>query len=62
MTTRLRTTTGISNETDVPTQTIRQWANRGWVACQRDSSGRRLFDEKAVQRVRELSAERRRTA
>lgn len=58
MTARLLTTTGISVETRVCAQTIRKWVDRGWVTCERDSSGRRIFTEAAVKKVNQLRAER----
>lgn len=55
---RLLTTTAISYETRVPAITIKQWANRGWIECQIDSAGRRLFDESVIEKVRKIRSER----
>lgn len=53
---QLLTVGGIAQKADVPAPTIRAWVRRGLLTCQRDSAGRRLFDDAAVATALKLRA------
>ena len=53
---RLLTVGGIAAATGAPAPTIRAWVRRGLIKCQRDSAGRRLFDQYALSKACELRA------
>jgi DNA-binding transcriptional MerR regulator len=62
MNSQLLTVGGIAAETRVPAPTIRAWARRGLIECQRDSAGRRLFNQAVVAQVLKLRARAQRPA
>jgi hypothetical protein len=56
MSSQLMTVGGIAAASGAPAPTIRSWVRKGLVQCTRDSTGRRLFDQRALAKVRELRA------
>ena len=44
----------VREQTGISTQTLRRYADAGWIDCEQDSSGRRLFYEGAVKQAREV--------
>jgi DNA-binding transcriptional MerR regulator len=52
-------TTGyLAREGKTAEATVRNWANKGLISCIYDSAGRRLFDDTALQFVRERAKTR----
>ena len=56
------TTNAVAQRTGAPATTVVAWANRGLIRCERDSTGRRLFDASVIDVVKALHATRGRTA
>ena len=42
----------VREQTGISTQTLRRYADAGWIDCQLDSTGHRIFQEKAVEQAR----------
>jgi DNA-binding transcriptional MerR regulator len=55
---QLLTVGGLAALLGMREQTVRHWARKGWISCDRDSSGRRLFDAISVQEARAFRDER----
>jgi DNA-binding transcriptional MerR regulator len=45
---QLLTLGGLRKETGISFQTLRRYADAGWIECEIDSSGRRIFTPDAV--------------
>lgn len=52
------TTGGVAKASDTCQATIRRYADAGWITCQFDSAGRRLFSPRVVGQVREIKEKR----
>lgn len=55
---RIHTTGSLARECGISERTVKNYADAGLLSAIRDESGRRLFPETDVQRVRELYLER----
>ncbi len=44
----------VREQTGISTQTLRRYADAAWIDCQVDSTGRRIFTEKAVEQARRV--------
>jgi DNA-binding transcriptional MerR regulator len=55
----LLTINAVSQLAQVPAPTLRNWCNRGWVRCYRDTSKNRLFDAGMLKKVIALREKRR---
>lgn len=44
----------VREQTGISTQTLRRYADAGWIDCEVDSTGRRIFTEKAVEQARRV--------
>lgn len=49
---RLLTLGALRKETGISFQTLRRYADAGWVDCEMDSSGRRIFTVEAIEQAR----------
>ncbi len=54
----LLTIGALRKETGYSLPTLRRYADAGWIDCEMDSSGRRIFREEAVEQARRVYANR----
>ena len=55
---RLLTLGAIREKTGISFPTLRRYADAGWIDCEMDSSGRRIFREEAIEQARRVYANR----
>lgn len=55
---RLLTLGALREKTGISFPTLRRYADAGWIDCQLDSTGRRIFQEKAIEQARTVYASR----
>ena len=51
---RLLTLGALKRETGISHQTLRRYADAGWIDCVMDSSGRRIFTDEAIEQARQV--------
>ena len=51
---RLLTLGALRKETKISFPTLRRYADAGWIDCEVDSSGRRIFTEEAIEQARRV--------
>ncbi len=51
---RLLTLGALRKETGISFPTLRHYADAGWIDCEMDSSGRRIFTEAAIVQARDV--------
>ena len=51
---RLLTLGALRKETGISFPTLRRYADAGWIDCEMDSSGRRIFTVEAIEQARRV--------
>jgi len=51
---RLLTLGALRKETGISLQTLRRYADAGWIDCELDSTGRRIFTIEAIDQARKV--------
>jgi DNA-binding transcriptional MerR regulator len=51
---RLLTLGALRKETGISLQTLRRYADAGWIDCELDSTGRRIFTIEAIAQARQV--------